>query len=91
MRAGARIDESGANADPVLVALHRAFQQIAHAELPADIPGVDVLALEAEGGIAGDDEAVVDARQFGGQILRDAVREIVLAWVIGEIGACLSC
>ena len=76
----------GVDADPVLVALHRAFQHIAHAELPADLPGVDVLALEAEGGIAGDHEAIVDARQIGRQILRDAVREIILARVVREIG-----
>ena len=86
MRAGARIDELGVDAHPVLVALHRAFQHIAHAELPADLPGVDVLALEAEGGIAGDHEAIVDARQIGRQILRDAVREIILARVVREIG-----
>jgi hypothetical protein len=46
MRAGARIDELGVDADPVLVALDRALQHIAHAELPPDVSGVDVLALK---------------------------------------------
>ena len=86
MRAGARIDQLGVNAHPVLVALHRAFQHIAHAELPADLPGVDVLALEAEGGVAGDHEAIVDARQISRQILRNAVHEIILVRVVREIG-----
>ena len=86
MRARARIDESGVDADPVLVALHRTFEDVAHAELPADVSGVDVLALEAEGGIAGDHEAIVDTRQIGRQILRDAVREIILVRVVREIG-----
>ena len=81
MRAGVRIDELGVDAHAVLVALHRAFEHIAHAELLADILGVDVLALEGEGGVAGDHEAVADARQVGRQILRNAVGEIVLGGI----------
>jgi hypothetical protein len=69
MRARFRVNELGVDAHPVGVALHRAFEDITHAELLADRLGVDVFALEGEGGIAGDDEAVVQTRQFGGEIL----------------------
>ena len=43
------------------------------------------LALEGEGGVAGDHEAVADARQVGGEVLGDAVGEIVLARIAGEV------
>jgi hypothetical protein len=72
MRAGLRVDELGVDAHPVLVALHRAFENIAHAELLADFLGVKVLALESEGGVARDHEAVADARQIGGEVFRAA-------------------
>ena len=85
MRAGFRVDELGVDAHPVLVALHRAFEHIAHAELLADRLGVDALALVGEGGVAGDDEAVADARQVGRQVLGDAVGEIVLRRIAGEV------
>src|ERR1700722_1227582 len=48
--------------------------------------GVDALALEGEGGVARDDEAVSDARQFSGEIVSDAVGEVVLTRVAGEVG-----
>ena len=86
MRAAFGVDELGVDAHPVGVALHRAFEHVAHAELLADRLGVEVLALEGEGGVAGDDEAVVEARQFGGEILGDAVGEIVLGRIVGEVG-----
>ena len=86
MRAAFRVDELGVDAHPVGVALHRAFEDVAHAKFLADRLGVEVLALEGEGGVAGDDEAVVEARQFGGEILGDAVGEIVLGRIVGEVG-----
>ena len=49
MRAGFRVNELGVDAHQVLVALHGAFEHIAHAEFLADLSSVDVLALEAEG------------------------------------------
>ena len=86
MRAGLAIDKLRVDAHPVLVALHRAFKHIAHAQFLADLLGVDVLALEGEGGIARDHEAVADARQVGREVLRDAVCEIILARIAREIG-----
>ena len=79
MRADLRVDQLRVDAHAVLVALHRAFEHIANAEFLADLLGVDGLALEGEGRVARDDEAVADARQVGGEVLGDAVGEIVLA------------
>ena len=78
MRARFGVDELGVDAHPVLVALHRAFEHVAHPQLLADRLGVEVLALVGEGGIAGDDGAVADARQIGGEVFGDAVGEIIL-------------
>ena len=85
MRAGLAINKLRVDAHPVLVALHRAFEDIAHAQFLADLLGVDVLALEGEGGIARDHEAVADAREIGGEVLGDAVGEIILAWIAREV------
>ena len=41
MRAGFRIDQLCVDAHPVLLALHRAFEDVAHVELLADFLGVD--------------------------------------------------
>ncbi len=60
LRAGFRVNELGVDAHPVGVALHRAFEDVAHAELLADRLGVEVLALEGEGSVSGDDETVVE-------------------------------
>ena len=57
MTAALGVDELRIDAHLVLIALHRTFQHIANAELLADLPGVGVLALESEGGVARDDEA----------------------------------
>ena len=86
MRAGLRINELSIDADPIGVALHRTFEDVTHTQILADLPGVEVLALEGEGGVSGDDETVVQARQFGGEIIGDAVGEIVLGRIVGEVG-----
>ena len=63
MRAGFRVDKLRVDAHAVLIALHRAFEHVADAEFLADLLGVDALAFEGEGGVAGDDEAAFDARK----------------------------
>jgi len=65
MRAGVGVDELRVDARAALVALHRALKHVSNAELSADFLCVDVLALESEGGVARDDEAAADAREFG--------------------------
>ena len=79
MIAALRVDELDIDAHAVGVALDRPFEHIADPKLLADFPGVDILALEREGGVAGDHEGAAEARQVGGQVLGDSVGEIVLA------------
>src|SRR6185312_4564453 len=86
MRAGIRVDELGVDPHLVLVALHRAFEHVAHAERLADLLSVDALALEDEAGVAGDDETVLDARKLSSEVLGNSVGEIILRRIAGEIG-----
>ena len=74
------------DAHSVLITLHRAFEHVADAEFLADLFGVDAFALEGEGGIARDDETVLDAGEFCGEVLGDSVGKIILGWIAGEIG-----
>ena len=69
-----------------LVALHRAFEDIANTKFLAYLLGVVVLALEGESGIACNHETVANARQVGRKVFGDAIGEIILAWIAGEIG-----
>ena len=85
MCAGFAVDELGVDAHPVLIALNRAFKHVADPELLGDLLGVDGLALEGEGGVARNHETVADARQVGGEVLGDAVGEIVLARIAGKV------
>ena len=82
MLAAFGVDELDIDAYTVDVALDRAFEHVADPKLFADFPRVDVLAFEREGGVAGDHERAAEARQIGGQVLRESVGEIVLAWVV---------
>ena len=79
MRPGFGVDELRVDADAVLVALDGPFEHVADAELFPNLLGVDAFALVSEGCVARDDETVRDARKLGGEVLGDAVGEIVLA------------
>jgi hypothetical protein len=73
--------------DPYLVPgpSNAAFQHIPHAKLTADLPNVDGFTLVGEGGIAGDHEAFGDAGEIRGQIVGDAIGEILLLRIIRQI------
>src|ERR1700722_3526043 len=86
MTAALSVDELGIDPNAGLVSLHRTFQNVTYAQLLADLPGVGILALEGKGGVARDDEGAAEARKVRGQILSNAVGEIVLGWVAGKIG-----
>src|SRR5271168_3575053 len=85
MRAGFRVDELRVDTDAVLVALRRAFEHIADAELLADLLRVDALPLKGESRVARDHEAVADAREISCQVLGDAVGKIILGGIAREI------
>jgi hypothetical protein len=86
MRAGFRVNQLRVDAHPSLIALHRAFEDVADAELFADLLGVDGLALVGEGGVARDHEAVADAREIGCEVFGDPIGEIVLGGIARKIG-----
>ena len=86
MRIGFGVDQLGSDADPVSRPLDASFQHIAHAQLAADLFGVDALALVGECGIARDHEHVGDPRQIGREILGNPVCEILLVGVVAKVG-----
>jgi hypothetical protein len=85
MRAGLGRNELGVDLHLLAKAAHASFEHIAHAKLAADLFGVDRLALVGERRPARDDEAVLQVRKVGGQIVGDPVGEIVLLLVAGEV------
>src|ERR1700727_3564613 len=62
LRVGFRVDQLRVDEHPVLIALPRAFEGVGYAEFFADRLGVEVSALKGEGGVAGNDETVVEVR-----------------------------
>ena len=65
---------------------HAAFEHVADAELAADLFHIDGLALVGKGGAAGDHKAPGDPREISGQIVGDAIGEILLLGIAGEVG-----
>jgi hypothetical protein len=86
MSAAAGVDELGVDPHPVAARLHRAFENIAHAQILADRLDVDRLALEGHGRVARDNECVAHARETGGQCVGQSVDEVVLRRIAGQIG-----
>ena len=84
--AAAGVDELGVDPHPIAARLHRAFENIAHAQILADRLGVDRLALEGHGRVARDDEGVADARETGGQFVGQGVDEVVLPRIARQVG-----
>jgi hypothetical protein len=63
-----------------------AFQDVTHPKLAPDLFAVDRLALVGKGGARRDDEAIVDAREIGCQIIGNGVSDILLLGIVAEIG-----
>src|SRR6185436_1532591 len=85
MRAGARVDELRVDPDGVAHPADASLQHIADTQLAADLPGIDGPALERERRVPGDDEAPGNARQIAGQVLGDAIGEVVLARIATQV------
>ena len=79
------IDELGVYAHLVLIALNRAFERIAHTEFLADFLDVDRFALKRESRVPCDNRPIAGARQFGSEVLCDAIGEVILARIVREI------
>src|SRR6516225_182733 len=86
MRVDLGIDQLSVDADPVARSPNTSLKHIADAELAADPPRIDPLALIGERGIARDYEQVRNSRQIRRQILGDAVGEVLLRPVVAEVG-----
>ena len=86
MRARLRIDQLGVDAHAVLIALHRAFENIAHAQILAPIALASTgLSLKVMAVLRAMTEAAADAREIGGEVFGDAVGEIIFGRVVREI------
>jgi len=75
-----------ADTNPAARATDAPFEDIAHAQLSADLLCVHRLVPIGECGVARDDEHVRNPRQIGRQILGDAVGEVALFRVVAQIG-----
>ena len=85
MGAGLGRDELGVDRDRLAEAAHAAFEHVAHAKFASNLLRVHRLAFIGEGRVAGDDEAALQMREIGGQIVGDAIGEIVLLLVAAQI------
>ena len=86
MSAGLRFDQLHVDAHPVSGALHAALEHVAHIELAPDLFEIGRVALVSEGRVPADDKSAGNARDVGGQALRDPVDEIVLLRIAADVG-----
>ena len=80
-----RIDQLRGDPHPIARLADAPLEHVANAERLADFLHMDVLALEGERGIAGDDEELRQFRQGRDDVLGDAVGEIVLLRIAAHI------
>jgi hypothetical protein len=73
-----RVDELRSDPDPVAAPPNAPFEQIAHAELLADVAQIDRATLVGESGIARDDREARELRQCRDNVLDQAVGEELL-------------
>ena len=62
-----------------------AFKDVAHAKLATDLHHADCLALVRERGTPSDDKEAAQASQSGCDLLRNSVREVLLAWIPTQV------
>ena len=86
-----RVDELGADSQPIAAAADAAFQHVAHAKLAGDLAHVDGAVLVDERGVSGDDEQPSDVGKTGDQILCEAIGEVVLIGIVAHIGEGQHC
>ena len=82
VRAVFGVDQLRVHPNLITSAPHAPFEDIADAELAADLSRVDGFALVGKSGIAGDYEAACDPRKVGGEIVGDAIGEVFLVRVV---------
>ena len=80
------VDELGVDPHPARAALNAAFEDVTDIEFPADLLGVDRLALVGESRIARDDDRVGKPGEIGCETLGHAVHELFLLFSAAETG-----
>src|SRR3984893_4808252 len=86
MTADLGVDELNIDANTAPVLLDGAFKHVTNSKLFADLLDVNILALEGERRVARNDEGTGDARKVSCESLGNAVCEVVLAGIAGEVG-----
>lgn len=71
----------GIDSHQVAAAPDAALEHIADAEIAANLPNVDRLVLVGKSGVSRDDEAAINVRQIRGEILCQAIGEVLLVRV----------
>ena len=85
MLASLRIDELGYNSKLVAVLPYAAFDHVADAQFFSDLPDIDSLALVSEGGTAGDNHQVREARERRNDVFGHAITQIAKVLVGAQI------
>ena len=81
----AGIDQLRGDPQPITHLLYAALENGVDIEPAPDLADIDILALEGEGGSAGDDEEGVDLGQRIDQFFRQALAEVLVAGIGAEI------
>src|SRR5262249_23607303 len=91
MCASRRLDQLRRNAHPSAGPPHRAFQNIAHAQLAPDLLHVNSITLVRKTRITGDYEEPANAADGSSDLLDHAVGEILLLRVAAHVGEGQHC
>jgi hypothetical protein len=85
MRAALRINELRVESDPFARVLHAAFEDVSHAELAADLAGVDRFALIGKSRVARDRENARAPREIRRQRFGDAVDKGIVSRAAADV------
>ena len=80
-----RIDELGVHAHLWLGTSHTALEDVTDAQLPPKLLDVHCLAAVGLHGVARDHEGALNTREVSGQVLGEAVAEVVLSRVPTQV------
>src|SRR5262245_7996789 len=80
-----RINELGADAQPLALTAYAPLEDVADAKLATNPADVGTLALVLKGRVARDDEQPANARKARDQVLGDAVGEVLLIGVATHV------
>ena len=83
---GGRVDELDGDAKALIRPAQTAAENVAHAEAALDLLGRIGAQVEQEGRMPRDHHQVAEPREAGDDILGDALAEVVVAGIAGEVG-----